>query len=328
MTNNDRHVAAFITIVVVTIVSIAGVIMTAERGSRDIQKDMHAATRQRQHEAAAERAKSVLQVVRTTAMMPFDDPHDGAWSDAPAAEIAVLPQMMTMPVLDTPSVTDVKLQAMTDGRRIAFRLSWTDATVDTNVDAARFCDAAAIQFPMVDGAPFTMGVRGVKVQIVHWKAVWQKDIDEHFQDVQDVHPNYWADLYWFAKPAQPEGAGVAKYRVPESFDDTASHQWFVALSAGNPMATWSRREPVEELVAEGFGTLTTQAASASTGRGQWKDGRWAIVFARPLKTDDPLDYQFAPGMSPQIGVAIWDGSAGNVGGRKHWSNWVAFEFQR
>jgi DMSO reductase family type II enzyme heme b subunit len=93
------------------------------------------------------------------------------------------------------------------------------------------------------------------------------------------------------------------------------------------MANFDRTEPVDELVAEGFGTLTAQERRVTTGRGVWRDGRWAVVFARPLTSDDPLDYQFHLGARGTVAVAVWEGSAGNVGGRKHWSNWVPFEVQ-
>ena len=59
-----------------------------------------------------------------------------------------------------------------------------------------------------------MGGRNLPVEILHWKGIWQKDLDEHFQDVQDLHPNYWTDLYWFAR-------GTFPYRVPEAFADTS-----------------------------------------------------------------------------------------------------------
>ena len=93
------------------------------------------------------------------------------------------------------------------------------------------------------------------------------------------------------------------------------------------MAAFSRTTPVEELTAEGWGTLTHQDQSATTGKGAWKDGRWAVVFTRPLTTDDELDYQFGGDMPQQVSFAVWDGSAGNVGGRKQWCNWIGFEVQ-
>jgi hypothetical protein len=250
--------------------------------------------------------------------LPESDPFAPDWDAVPAMAVPVTPQGITMPALETASVEQVHVQAVTDGRMILWRLSWVDAAPDVHVDSGRFTDAVAVQFPLTPDASYMMGEREKAVQILHWKAVWQKDVDEHFQDVQDLHPNYWTDLYWFAQ-------GKFPYPVPEAFADTTSHQWFPAYRAGNPIADFLRSQPVEELFAEGFGSLTTQRQSATGGRGAWRDGRWAVVFARPLQTDDPLDYQFSAGARGTFSVAVWEGSAGNVGGRKHWSLWVEFQ---
>jgi hypothetical protein len=188
------------------------------------------------------------------------------------------------------------------------------------VETGRFTDAVAIQFPLTSNASFMMGAHGQRVQILHWKAIWQKDVDEHFQDVQDLHPNYWADLYWFAE-------GPAPYRVPDSFHRPESRAWFPAHQAGNPMSVFDQTQPVEELVAEGFGTLTHQGQSNSVGEAEWRNGVWTVVVRRPLRTDDPLDYQFFAGTHGQVAIAIWNGSSGNVGGRKHHSDWVEFELE-
>jgi len=49
-----------------------------------------------------------------------------------------------------------------------------------------------------------------------------------------------------------------------------------------------------------------------------------VVFVRPLKTEDQNDFQFAEAKG-QMAFAVWEGSDGNVGGRKHWSNWTAYQ---
>ena len=247
-------------------------------------------------------------------------PFSSAWEGAFARVVPVVPQMMTMPMLAEASIAEATIQALTDGEEIAWRISWSDSTADWNVETARFTDAVALQFPLSPKASFMMGAGGQLVQILHWKALWQKDVDEHFQDVQDLHPNYWADLYWFTEGPRP-------YRVPDSFQRPESRAWFAAHQAGNPMSDFERSQPVEELVAEGFGTLTHQENSVSAGSAEWRDGVWAVVVRRPLRTDDPFDYQFFAGTHGQVAVAIWDGSAGNVGGRKHHSDWIDFQLE-
>lgn len=273
--------------------------------------------RRESEQLSALRREGYLVVERVGTLASVPDPLDAAWDAAAPRTVAVRPQAVTMPVLEDTSVTSVELQALTDGERIAWRIRWADPEPDENVDAGRFCDAAALQFPLVPDASFMMGGPGMRVQILHWKALWQKDHDVHFQDVQDVHPNYWTDLYWFATGAFP-------YPIHESFRDPRSHAWLVAYRSGNPMADFLRAQPVEELLAEGFGTLTHQPESAAAARGVWRDGRWQVTFVRPLATQDPSDAQLYRGGRGQLAVAVWQGSAGNVGGRKHYSEWLPF----
>jgi hypothetical protein len=261
-----------------------------------------------------------IRAVRADGELPARDPYSSLWDTAPQSDVQLHAQQLAMPQLKSPSISSVLVRALSDGENIAWRLQWDDPQPDMNVDADRFCDSAAIQLPLTENAPFMMGAQDLRVQIVQWKALWQKDIDEHFQDVQDLHPNYWTDLYWFAE-------GTAPYRVPDSFADPRSREWLIGYSAGNPVSRLDRVEPVQELVAEGFGTLTAQRDSASTGRGVWRDGVWSVVIVRPLKTGDPDDYQFQPGRQHLAAFAIWEGSAENVGGRKHYSMWTQFEVE-
>lgn len=253
--------------------------------------------------------------------LPSDDPYAGVWNRAPAVRITLKPQQETMPMLENPSVEAVEVQALTNGRRIAWRMSWADPQADFYLDTDRFCDAAAIQFPLAANASFKMGDRDFPVYIVQWKAIWQKDVDEGFQDVQDLHPNYWTDLYWFAEGGFP-------FRVPAAFRRPESLDYFVAYRAGNPLADFRRQQPFQELIAEGFGTLTTQSQQTIIGRGQWKDGRWAVVFCRAMETTDSWDYQFRPGTRDLVAFAVWEGGAGSVSGRKHYSEWAAFQVQQ
>ncbi len=260
-----------------------------------------------------------ITVKKITGLLPTS-PLAAIWQQVPATDVAVAPQQMTTPKLAKASISKITAQALTDGKSIAWRVSWADPAPNFNVDVGRFSDAVAIELPLTKFAAPMMGHRGGgKVQIIYWRGLWQKDIDEGFQDVQNVHPNYLNNLYWFANDKK------RPYHVPESFKNPVSQQWFIAHQAGNPMATFSRSEPAQELIAEGWGTLTNQPESATTAKGVWKDGRWAVIFIRPLKTNDPNDYQFARGEKGQIAFAVWQGGDGNVGARKHWSFWTGYQ---
>lgn len=260
--------------------------------------------------------------VRRVASVPSQpDPFDLVWHDTNSIIVPVEAQMITNPMLDYPTITEVRVRAVTDGNRIAWLLSWESDKPATATDTGRFSDGVAVQFPLAEHASYMMGGPGSPVQMLHWRAQWQKDVDEGFQDVYALYPNFWSCGYWFA-----DNDNVPQ-RVPASFSDPRSHQWFIARQAGNPMADFDRVDPVDELIAEGFGSLTHVSDGTSTGRGVWRDGRWHVALVRPI-LDDELSKQFRPGASSEFGVAVWDGEAGNVGGRKHYSFWVPFEVAR
>ena len=292
--------------------------MGAQNFSSNVRAKRSRALAQLDQQAA--RLNGVLYIARVEDGAELE-PFSADWLRADRKTVAIRPQTVTMPILEESSLDSVVVSALLDGDDIVWRVAWKDPQPDQNVDTGRFCDAAALQFPVTENASFMMGAKDQAVHILHWKALWQLDIDEHFQDVQDVHPNYWTDLYWFAEGSFP-------YPVPDAFENEASLAWFPAYRAGNPMADFRRAQPVEELSAQGYGTLTHQERTATRARGSWKDGEWAVVFRRPIRTDDDADYQFAHGDHGDVALAVWQGSSKNVGGRKHHSEWIQFEVGR
>ncbi len=261
-----------------------------------------------------------LRAVQVAQLPAMDDPFDAAWDDARSVSVDVMPQIQTAPTLDEQTIDRVDVQAMTDGRVIAFRLTWDIDEPAVQTRAGVFADAVAVQFPLVDHASFMMGMDGQPVHILYWKALWEHEREVGFQDVIDIYPHTWSDLYWFAN-------GEFPYRVDEAFDEDGS-MWLVAEQAGNPQSQRQRAEPVEEMIAEGFGTLTALPESHTAARGAWRDGRWSVVIARPLDIDDDaLAQRLRRGGEQQVAVAVWDGGAGNVGARKHWSAWVDFTIE-
>jgi hypothetical protein len=259
-------------------------------------------------------------VVQNIASLPDAIAPDHAlWDSATPMDVALQPQTTTSPMLDDPTVQVVQAVALTDGRKIAWRFSWPDANPASSTETGQFSDAVGVQFPLVPGAPYLMGAADMPVYSLYWKAQWQHDINHGFQDVLAKYPNAWSDVYWFG--------GDHPYHVPASFTDERAREWFIGASAGNPNSNLNRTTPVEEVIAEGFGTLTHVPAGIADGRGLWKDGRWHVVITRPI-ADDALSKLFAPGNTSEFAVAVWDGDAGNVGGRKHHSLWVQFEVGR
>lgn len=247
-------------------------------------------------------------VVARAAALPAD-PGDAAWNGAPLHPAALVLQDMVDPRLLTASTTQVRVQALTDGARVAFRLEWDDATGDDEARPARFADACAVQLPAKlerDVPAPQMGESGRGVEISYWRASWQATVDGRKDDVATLYPNAAIGHYPFEaaslSPGSPERQAMELRYGP-------------AHALGNPMAG-PRSSPVEDLVAEGPGTTRPAPATRSQGRGERGPKGWRVVISRPLP--DGL----APGARTQVAFAVWQGSQGEAGARKMRSPWV------
>lgn len=240
-----------------------------------------------------------------TGPVPGDNPDAGEWDVRPF-DVALTPQNITTPMLAEASVDVVRVRSLHDGSHIAFLLEWADSAADEIEAVGRFRDAVAVQLPIgADSqASFTMGGVGAPVHIVHWKASWQADVDRGQQTVRDAYPNGFND--WI-----PE----------ELMDPELARVFYPGLAVGNPLSAVGKASPVEELIAEGFGTLTHQAEQRATGRGVFDDGRWRVAVQIPMAGGDKTA-SLTPGMVTQVGFAVWNGEKHNRGARKHYAPWV------
>jgi DMSO reductase family type II enzyme heme b subunit len=235
--------------------------------------------------------------------------YDAAWQKVAATRVPLIPQDMVEPRQLQATTPEVLVRAVSDGNGVAFLLEWTDATPDDMAKPAQFTDACAVQFPAVGAADVPapqMGEPGRQVEITYWRAAWQATVDGRPDSVAALYPGASVDHYPFeAEPLQKNPAAqqeMAKRYAP-------------ARALGNEMAG-SRQRAVEDLIAEGPGTLSPAAQQHSSGSGKRTATGWAVVLARPLPA--PM----AAGKRSQVAFAIWDGARGEVGARKMRSVWV------
>lgn len=237
------------------------------------------------------------------------DPFDRAWNDIPKHVAPLLLQDMVDPRLMEPSTSVVHVQAMTDGKDIAFRLSWDDATMNDMPGEAKFSDACAVQLPQKaepDLPAPQMGEMGRQVEIAFWRASWQAVVDGRGDTIKDLHPNASVDHYPFEAASLPQGSAERK---------EMEQRYSPARAAGNTMAG-PRERPVECLIAAGPGTLTPDPSLKANGKGKYEKGKWAVVISRPL----PEVLRAAP--RSQAAFAVWEGSHKEVGARKMRTGWV------
>lgn len=248
-------------------------------------------------------------VVSSAATLPLD-PQDGAWNKAPEYVAQLVPQDMVEPRQMTTTTPEVLVRAFTDGTDLAMRLEWKDASTDDIPALARFSDACAIQFPGDAGPSIPapqMGEPGRPVAITYWRAAWQSIVDGRAGELEDLYPNASIDHYPFDAPSLEPGSPS---------QEAMETRYAPARALHNVMAG-PRASPVEDLIAEGPGTLARTDSGASRGQGVRTPTGWAVVLVRPLP------FALSGADRRQVAVAVWDGARDETGARKMRTAWVA-----
>jgi DMSO reductase family type II enzyme heme b subunit len=217
-----------------------------------------------------------------------EQPGDGAWSQAPEVTLTLSEQQIVPPV-GGGGVGSVRVRALHDGSWLAIRLEWSDDIADRSVGVDTFRDAAAVGFPVSESdtpaSPF-MGDEQHPINIWQWTA----DLE-----------------------AAARGEGTFAERYPHT-----TGVWYFPQDAAvhRQVRSWRGHDPVVEFVATGWGTLQRRPTANVLAMSQHAKGRWSVVLRRRLQTGSPEDAEFKPGETSQLIVAIWDGSQGEVNGRK------------
>jgi len=301
-----------------------------------------------------------IKAVKVSGAIPTS-PDNPFWSEryGPTALKHVIidmdPQMITNPMWPNPSTKYVFVKAATNGKEIAVHLEYNDPTRnDIMVQSQQYKDQAALMFPVNQSGeepPFTMGGDGERVNIWQWKATWDNEgtTRSSMQDLEDQY-DYMAmgsGSYYMYEPdgklsgidtAHQSGTKTGSYKNRGAGDiskrstniDFGMGQnegvFNTGRATGNILSDARMRvSSVEDLNAEGFSTLTTQAHQDVDGEGNWRNNRWAVVFKRALKTGDGNDTQFGGGKTP-MAIAIWNGGNKERNGQKAVTQWNTLHY--
>ena len=301
-----------------------------------------------------------IKAVKVSGAIPTS-PDNPFWSEryGPTALKHVIidmdPQMITNPMWPNPSTKYVFVKAATNGKEIAVHLEYNDPTRnDIMVQSQQYKDQAALMFPVNQSGeepPFTMGGDGERVNIWQWKATWDNEgtTRSSMQDLEDQY-DYMAmgsGSYYMYEPdgklsgidtAHQSGTKTGSYKNRGAGDiskrstniDFGMGQnegvFNTGRATGNILSDAAMRvSSVEDLNAEGFSTLTTQAHQDVDGEGNWRNNRWAVVFKRALKTGDGNDTQFGGGKTP-MAIAIWNGGNKERNGQKAVTQWNTLHY--
>ena len=258
-------------------------------------------------------AQAPLTAVRVPGAGPITDLAAPAWKQARPVKVAMLPQTVTSPQKPDSAIKELSVRAAHNGGWIAFLIEWRDPTLLNRIVLDNFGDQVAVQLPLDPRGAVPspmMGNAGGRVNIMQWRAAFQRDLDVGPPTVQDLYPNAWADFY----PDEVLGAADAR-------------PYTGALGLENPISR-GVATPVLDQMAEGWGAMTVKPDQHALGRGVWREGVWRVVITRPMVSDDVNAPRLVPGDRTVAGFAVWEGGNREVGSRKAWAPWLPLAIAR
>jgi hypothetical protein len=258
--------------------------------------------------AGAAAAQGEIVAARVAVSGPILDPDAGFWKSAKEVPVPMLAQMVAAPLHPDPAVKELRVRAVHNGQWLALRMRWKDPTRNDVLLTDQFGDQLAVELPIElkkDAPPNPMmGNKGGRVNILQWRAAFQRDIERGEPDIRELYPNAQVDVY----PDQVLRA-------------TDARPYTGALGVDNPISR-ATLSPVLDQMAEGWGTMTVKPDQHADGKGVWREGEWHVVITLPMATGSANSPRLAPGAATLVAFAVWDGANREVGGRKAWSSWV------
>lgn len=271
----------------------------------------------------ASREASVLKRVGLTAkrvgVLP-SGPFDKAWRKTAPQRLAMTPLWWRDDAL-----TDLRVQAVHDGKSIAVRLVWNDAQADRNaLRIESFKDAVAMELYRGPAEPFVgMGARDAAVDV--W--MWDADSSSAPTDIEDVNPRVVVDLYPLAEEASPS----AEYDRPGTRTSSQADITLPALAAGNQIVPVGHGRSAASLEGAGPGSVTFRLPKSQIVRaqGEWRDGRWNVILTRALRAPaGKAGISLGAGERVSIAFAVWNGSQRDRDGQKLITIWQDLTLER
>ena len=216
-------------------------------------------------------------------------PSDATWERIAPLPLPLSGQIITRPVWPAPSAKAVSVRSIHNGSEMAFLIEWQDATRNEKLTPGVFRDGVAVALPLGDApAFFCMGQLDHYVNIWHWKADWQSDVDRRAAR---------------AKERKRRKKGIRRFEVIPR-----------------------RPSSVEDLIGGGFSTLTSKKKQGRVkGQAEWKNGFWRVVMKRPLSqagNDRENEAILDPGRIQAVAFAVWNGENKERNGQKAVASWM------
>ena len=247
-----------------------------------------------------------IKVAKVSANLSAPDLGSKVWKGVAEEPISLMAQPIALPRPSTTTTSMIRVQAIHDGKWIAFRMKWKAASKNEAGRLGQFSDAVALQFPVKAGSPppIFMGEKGNPVHIFHWRAQYQRDLEKGKPTMKQLYPNMNPDMY----PMEFKDSGSV-----EGLTDAKREVYAPGQASGNPQS-YVKGSAVDEILAEGFGSSAVIENRMSIGKGEWSNGEWSVVIARPLVRESGSVLE--PGKLGHVAFAVWQGGQQEVGARK------------
>jgi len=252
-------------------------------------------------------------VARKVAALPADS-DERAWRVAPPVHVRLTPLWWR-----DDAVPAVQVQAVHDGRSVAFRLEWADAVANTHAGQVQaFKDAVAMELVAGSEEPF-LGMGSPTAPIDLW--MWDADRGQPGGELEEVNPRVVVDVYPFSEKV----AESAEYARPGTKTAQQPDLALPAQAVGNRIAR-STAHPTggSSLAAAGPGSTTFRVKKSQlvSATGRWSEGRWTVLLRRSLAVATPEDgIGLAPGQTASVAFAVWEGAHRDRNGQKQVSIW-------
>jgi mono/diheme cytochrome c family protein len=252
-------------------------------------------------------------VVRHVAALPANSDAI-AWRITPAIQIRLTPLWWRDDAVPT-----VQVQALHDGRSIAFRMEWEDPIANTHAGKVEaFKDAIALEFVRGPEEPF-LGMGSMSTPIDLW--MWDADRGQPGGDLEEVNPRVVVDLYPFSEKV----VDTAEFARPGTRTSQQPDIAQPAQAVGNQIVR-SAPHPTggSSLAAGGPGSTTFRFAKSQlvSASGRWNQGRWTVLLRRSLSVPAPDEgIGLAAGQTASVAFAVWDGAHRDRNGQKQVSIW-------